>query len=254
MHYAAEVSYDGSDFCGWQKQPGLPTVQESIEAALTKLNSQEHVSIVGAGRTDAGVHAKGQVCSFAMKRNRDPRRLLLALNANLHENISAIRIVRVTSDFNALLNANAREYKYFIWNSNTIYPHIKPVTCWLKSLDYNWEMASEACKYFEGEHNFKSFCKIHRCPDKPIRTLYKVRLEKRGKLITLSVKGDGFLTNMVRIMMGCLEKVAKGEHRPEWVKELLTSEYKRSTVGRTFSPEGLFLWKVNYDESIWNSY
>lgn len=254
MRYAAEISYDGSNFCGWQKQPGLPTIQESIEIALTKLNSEEHVSVVGAGRTDSGVHAKGQVCTFEMKENKEPRRLLLALNARLPDTVSASRIVRVKSEFNALLNAKSREYKYFIWNSNTIYPHIKPVVCWLKSLDYNWEKASKACEYFEGEHDFKNFCRIRRCPEKPIRTLHKVSMQKKGNLIILTVKGNGFLTNMIRIMMGSLEKVAKGEHKPEWIKELFTTDNQRSSIGRTFPPEGLFLWKVSYDEPIWNSH
>ena len=251
MRYAAEVSYEGSKFCGWQRQLGLPTVQEYMERALSLINGS-FVKVAGAGRTDAGVHAKGQVCSFDMNKDWEPRRLLLALNANIPDGMSAMRIARVNNLFHARFDAGSREYKYFVWNASTIYPHLKPVTCWVKSPDRDWELAAEACRYLECTHDFANFSRKGERPANTIRTLYEVRMNQEGNLVTFHIKGSGFLTNMVRIIIGNLEKVATGEHRPEWINELFMDDADRCDGGKTFPASGLFLWKINYCENIWD--
>ena len=134
--YAAEVSYDGGKFFGWQIQPGLSTVQRSLEEAVSKINGR-HTPVAGAGRTDAGVHARAQVCSFDMERPWEPRRLLLAVNAHLPEGVSLMRAAAVPGDFHARFSAREREYRYFIWNASAIYPHIKGKACWIKPQRYD---------------------------------------------------------------------------------------------------------------------
>lgn len=250
MRYAAEISYDGSKFFGWQRQSALPSVQEALERALTLLNGR-NVTVTGAGRTDAGVHARGQVCSFDMDKVWDMRRLLLALNANVPDGVSAIRAARTDDGFNARYSAVDREYKYFIWNSSAIYPHLLPVTCWIKSGGMDWERAAEACECLRGEHDFRSFCRTSDAPESTVRVMNRVDLRRHGNLITFTVNGNGFLTNMVRIMLGNLEMVAAGKREPKWLGELLSDGSLRADGGRTFPPNGLFLWKINYDRPIW---
>ena len=253
IRYAAELSYNGSLFCGWQNQTNGPSVQEKIEQALSMLNKQ-HVSVVGAGRTDSGVHARAQVCSFDMSKEWDEYSLLLALNSKLPEGISAIRLTKTKPDFHPRFDALKREYIYFLWTGRTIYPHIKPYTYWVKGSNYNWELASKACFFLEGEHNFANFCRLLKVPDNPVRTMYKVKLYRRGFFVWLRVVGNGFLTNMVRIMMGNLLLVAKGARDPEWIKSLYEPGFDRNFSGRTLPPEGLFLWRIDYGESLWNSH
>lgn len=250
--YAAEVSYDGAGFSGWQSQPGLTTVQGVLEEALSLLDGSR-VAAAGAGRTDAGVHAKGQVCSFDLNKAWDIKRLLPAVNANLPKGVSVVRLAEAPSaDFHARFDAVSREYIYFVWNSNAIYPALTPNVCWLKQGGCDWAAAAEACAYLEGEHDFGAFCRAGDRPENCRRTIYRAKLRKKGNLIYLRLTGSGFLTNMVRIIMGSLALVARGEREPLWVKSLLTEARERSESGRTFPPNGLFLWGINYQPSPWN--
>lgn len=252
--YAAEISYDGGMFCGWQLQLGLPTVQGALEDALYILNGSP-VSVAGAGRTDSGVHARGQVCSFDLDREWEPGRLTPAINAHLAKGVSVMRLVKAPrEDFHARFDAKSREYIYFVWNAAVIYPALEPYVCWLKAGGYDWQSASLACACLEGRHNFDAFCRPVKRPDDPVRTIYRARLSKKGHLIRLHLTGSGFLNNMVRIIMGHLELVARGAKEPEWIKTLLTETGERNGRGRTFPPSGLFLWKINYNPSPWNSH
>ena len=251
--YAAELSYNGGLYCGWQVQPNGPSVQESVETGLSMLN-KEPVSVIGAGRTDSGVHAKGQVCSFDMSKEWDGLRLLMALNSNLPQGISAMRLTKARPDFHARYDALKREYIYFLWTGKTIYPHIAPFVHWIRGGKHDWDRVTEACRFLEGEHDFSKFCPVSNIPDDPVRTMYKVRLRRRGPLVWLRLVGSGFLTNMVRAIMGDLELVAKGEREPEWIKSLFEPDFDKSFAGRTFPPNGLFLWRIEYGEPLWNSH
>ena len=250
--YAAEVSYEGSKFYGWQVQDGFASVQQAFEESLTLLNDGVHVDVTGAGRTDSGVHARGQVCSFDLADDWQPRKLLLAINAHLPEGTSAMRVCRARPDFHARYDAVSREYMYFIWNSSSIYPQLLPNVCWLKGSGYDWSRAAEACRWLEGEHDFGAFCRAAERPEDAVRTMYRVRLVRRGHLLKLHVVGSGFLTNMVRIMVGCLELVARGRKEPRWIGELFDPGAVRLGRARTFPPQGLFLWRINYDPPLWN--
>lgn len=252
--YVAEVSYDGSCFHGWQIQPGLATVQGALEDSLSLLNGSR-VAVAGAGRTDTGVHARGQVCSFDLGREWDAGRLVPAVNANMTKGVSVIRlIVAPRPDFHARFDAKSREYIYFIWNANAIYPALEPNVCWLRHGGYDWAAARRACSYLEGEHDFGAFCPSSDRPEQSVRTIYQARLIKKGGLIRLRLVGNGFLTNMVRIIVGNLELIARGAKKPEWIKTLLQPKTgERAEGGRTFPPKGLFLWRINYQPSPWNS-
>lgn len=251
--YAAELSYQGGLYSGWQIQPYSPSVQGSVEDVLSMLN-KENVSVTGAGRTDSGVHARAQVCSFDMVKEWDEYKLLMAVNSNLREGISVNRIARVRPDFHARYDAVKREYIYFLWTGKTMYPHIAPFVYWIRGRNYNWDLAAKACTFLQGEHNFANFCRASNLPEDTVRTIYSIKLHRRRNLLWLRISGNGFLTNMVRIIMGNLEMIAKGEREPEWIRSLLGSAVDRNTTGRTFPPNGLFLWRVYYNEPLWNSH
>lgn len=248
--YAAEVSYDGAKFFGWQIQPGLPTVQQSLEYAISKLNGV-HTPVAGAGRTDAGVHARAQVCTFDMAREWENRRLLLAVNANLPEGVSLMKTAPVSDNFHARFSAKEREYRYFIWNASAIYPYLEGKVCWLKASRYDWQAAADASKYLLGSHDFRNFCKYEGVEHTTVRTITKIRLYNRLPVVMLRIKGVGFLHNMVRIIMGALEMAALGEIAPSQIKDLLdTKTHTREDGGRTFPACGLYLWKIYYDEKV----
>lgn len=248
--YAAEISYDGSCFSGWQKQPERSSVQQALEEAASLLNGS-FVPVAGAGRTDAGVHAKGQVCSFELAREWDARQLTLAMNSKLPEGVSVMKVAAVAPDFHARYSALRREYRYFIWNSGTIYPHLKGRVYWLKGGSHNWNSASSAAEYLLGTHDFHNFCKQESCGPSTIRTITNISLRRKKELVVLKVEGDGFLHNMVRIILGNLELAALGKIKPEQMKELLSRENTRGTGGRTFPPCGLYLWKITYSGKLW---
>ena len=248
MNFAAEVSYNGGLFSGWQCQPGLSTVQEEIEKVLSLLNGSG-VKITGAGRTDAGVHAKGQVCSFELDEAWRPDKLMLAVNANLPQGVQFMRVAEAPDNFNARFDAVSREYVYFMWHGRAVYPHLEPFVSHIKAGNYDWELAAQACRYLEGEHDFGAFCKKNETPENTVRTLHSARLCRRGRLVWLHVKGNAFLMNMIRIVLGNLELVAQKKRPPEWIAEMLENG-DRESGGRTFPPNGLFFWRVNYREKL----
>lgn len=252
--YVAEVSYEGARFSGWQIQPETRTVQGALEEALALLNGS-HVGVAGAGRTDTGVHARAQVCTFDLDKSWETRRLLLAANANLPAGVRIIKLAEAPSPcFHARFDAKSREYVYFIWNASTIYPALEPNVCWLKPGNYDWRKAQKACSFLEGEHDFGAFCRNADRPKDSVRIIYKSRLRKNGDLIRFHIVGNGFLTNMVRIIMGNLELIARGDREPEWINTLFDKTNGRSAGGRTFPAQGLFLWRINYEQSLWNSH
>jgi len=244
MKFAAEVSYNGGLFSGWQTQPELPTVQQELERVLSLLNNGS-VKVTGSGRTDAGVHARAQTCSFEMSQDWRADKLLLAVNANLPDGIQLMRAAKAPSGFNARFDAVSREYVYFIWHAQAIYPHITPFVCHIKARGYDWNLAAKACRLLEGLHDFSAFCKKTEVPENAVRTLESVRLYKRGALVWLHVRGNAFLMNMIRIMLGNLELVALGKKPPAFISELLENG-SREDGGRTFPPQGLFFWRTNY--------
>ena len=216
---ALEISYDGTDFLGWQSQPHGRGVQDAVEAALRSIG--EPSGVVGAGRTDAGVHALRQVAHFDAVKSWEPRRLVLALNAHLPSGVSVMKANAVESGFHARRDAISREYRYFIWNFPTCYPHIKPYALWLTGSHYNWRAGSEAARFLAGEHDFGAFCRSVDRPENTIRRVKYARLFRRGKLVVFRIVADSYLTNMVRIAVGNLISVASGRRDEDWFRSLL---------------------------------
>ncbi|MDR3166122.1 MAG: tRNA pseudouridine(38-40) synthase TruA [Synergistaceae bacterium] len=239
------ISYDGGPFSGWQSQPGGGGVQDAVEAALSKIG--ESVRITGAGRTDAGVHARGQVAHFDASGEWEPRRLVLAINAHLPESVSVMEACVAGSGFDARRSALSREYRYFIWNSSTCYPHIKPYVYRLHGTHYDWNAAAEAALLMEGRHDFGAFCRAADKPDNTVRTVRRARLIRRGSLVIFKITADAYLTNMVRIAAGNLLSVAERKRDADWFKSLLCGGDRRESA-RTLPASGLFLWRVIYPQ------
>lgn len=250
MRYAARLSYLGQAFSGWQRQPHSDSVQEHLERVLALLNGGERVTVVAAGRTDAGVHARGQVVSFDLDRYWEPDRFRMALNANLPESVRVARVVHVQSAFHARRDASWREYVYFLWTAGYVYPHLAPYVWWNRSWK-DLSLLRQACFLLEGTHDFSAFCRLSERPENPMRTLYSVRLVRRGPLVRLRVRGNAFLTNMIRIIVGNLDQLARGRRDLEWFSRLLLGG-DRTQSARTAPAEGLFFWKVGYNPSPWD--
>ena len=246
--YAAALAYDGTHFGGWQSQPGGACVQDAVESALSELGQRARVT--GAGRTDAGVHARGQVAHFDLAKEWSPRRLTLALNAKLPPSVSVMRTARVDDAFHARRSAVAREYRYFIWNAPTCYPHIKPYVLRLPGGHYDWPRAAHAARLLEGEHDFRAFCRTVDRPEETRRTVVRSRLHVRKKLVVFRVVANAYLTNMIRIAVGNLLAVASGRRDEAWLGSLLEGRVERASSAQTVPACGLFFWRATYPEPI----
>lgn len=245
MRYKLTISYDGSDFYGFQRQRGLISVQQCLEEALsTKLNAP--VTTVCAGRTDAGVHALGQVVHF------DSNQILPAdfgfrLNPLLPESIAVLSCKQVPDTFHARFSAKKKTYRYDIYMSK-IHAPLKRRYAHICVYDLNVENMKKACACLAGEHDFRSFALAESVRGKStVRTIYDVHIEEGegGKLLSLFVTGNGFLHNMVRAIAGTLIDVGRGRFSPEDMRSILESRDRRR-AGKTVEGCGLFLVSVEY--------
>ena len=243
--YAAKISYLGKNYSGWQVQPDALSVQEVLEGVLGRIEGA-HVRITGAGRTDKGVNAWGQVASFRLSKDIPPDKLRLAVNFYLPEDIRVMKVSRVPEGFNARRSALTREYKYFIYNGYVCPPMLNDYVWWRKGRRWNMELAREACRMIEGQHDFRAFCKSGECPDNSFRTIDSLRLRNRGELSIITVKAQSFMTNMVRIIVGNVNSVALGKNSLSWLESLLSGS-ERSESAMTVPACGLWFWGVNYD-------
>ncbi|MDR1049390.1 MAG: tRNA pseudouridine(38-40) synthase TruA [Synergistaceae bacterium] len=247
IKYAAQVAYKGTSYAGWQRQSEAVSVQQVLEEALGRL-SPPFVKVAGAGRTDAGVHSVGQVASFVMGKEWEPERLLLGANFHLPPDVALMRAGRVPEDFDARRSALWREYRYFIWHGRSCWPHLRGFV-WQRKRRWDAEKARLACRALEGSHDFRAFCKTGECPENSVRTLHRVRYKKMGDLSLIVVRAPSFLMNMVRIMVGNIDKVARGEEPLPWIEGLLNGA-ERVSSGMTAPPEGLFFWRAAYGGDI----
>ncbi|WP_296867462.1 tRNA pseudouridine(38-40) synthase TruA [Thermovirga sp.] len=246
--YAIKISYNGKNFSGWQKQPGGRTVQGTLENVL-QLLAGHPVTVCAAGRTDKGVHAVGQIVSFDLERSWDPQKLLLAVNANLPEDVSAIKAFDVEESFHARYSALWREYVYFIWTAKTCYPHFRDYV-WHRKQEWDLKKVKQACRCFLGEKNYRAFCRKSECPPNASRTIYKAEIFTRGDLVWFRVRGNSFLTNMVRIMVGTLDCIGTGKQDIDYLESLFEDKAERPNAGPTAPAKGLFFWKVGYPSSL----
>ena len=238
------IEYDGKDFNGWQKQPTKLNIQGEIERAIKQITGEE-VDLTASGRTDAGVHALGQVANFKTNSNIPIEKIPIALNANLKKSIVIKSAEEVEERFHSRLNCKRKTYRYIINNSKygtAIYRNLE--THIPMKLDI--QKMQEAVKYFEGEHDFKAFKASGTSSKSSVRTIYKAEVIKMpNDRIYIELTGSGFLYNMVRIISGTLVDVGLGKIEPEDIKDIIESK-DRQKAGKTLPPQGLYLLKVEY--------
>lgn len=243
MRIKLTISYDGTTFCGWQKQKNGVSVQGTVEDAIFRLTG-ERVSVVGSGRTDAGVHALGQVAHFDTAANIPPEKFCKALNTLLPVGVKALSSERAAENFNANKTAKRKTYEYSLYVSDVEQP-LKERYAVRTYGDIDINKMQSAAKLLVGEHDFKAFSATGSSVKTTVRTVYGVSVDKSGEDIKIIVTGNGFLYNMVRIIAGTLIKAGRGEIPKENLsKALKTGE--RELLGETLPAKGLCLVSVEY--------
>ena len=237
------IEYDGTDFHGWQLQPDLLTVQGVLETALTKLFSKP-TSVIGTSRTDAGVHANEFCCHLDCDDNIPDVAFLRGVNSLLPPTVAVKGCKTVPNDFHARRDAKGKTYVYHIYNSN-VKDAFKTRYAWHIERRLDIDKMNEFCKQIVGTHDFAAFCSSGSQVETTVRTVKECYVEKHGSDVTLTVTADGFLYNMVRIIVGTAVAVSDGRISPCDTMEILQSQ-KRDMAGMTAPPNGLFLEKVLY--------
>ncbi|MFY9174105.1 MAG: tRNA pseudouridine(38-40) synthase TruA [Peptococcia bacterium] len=239
------VAYDGTLYHGFQKQrgTGLSTIQESLEYALSVL-TQEEIVINGSGRTDAGVHALGQVINFQTNSKIAPERFPLAVNSLLPKDIRVLECENVELDFHARFDAKQKTYCYKIYNKRHMSPFWR-LYAYHVPVELDVASMQAAARLFEGDHDFRGFCAKGTTVTDYTRTIYNCQVNQEGDMIIFLVTGNGFLWNMVRIMVGTVLEIGLGKRPAEDVVRLLTAG-ERNLSGMTVPPHGLYLVSVEY--------
>lgn len=237
------VAYDGTNYCGWQVQPNGITVQEVLNQCLSEFTG-ENIETIGASRTDAGVHALGNVAVFDTEMRMPGDKFSFALNQRLPEDIRIQKSEEVDADFHPRYVKSQKTYEYRILNcrfpipTERFYSHFTYIP-----LDV--DKMKEAASYLIGEHDFKSFCGTGEQVKTTVRTVKEIQIEKSGDRITIRITGEGFLYNMVRIIAGTLMDIGGGLYPPEKMKEILEAK-DRKKAGPTAPARGLTLMKIQY--------
>lgn len=239
------VAYDGTAYAGWQLQRDVPSVQGILEETLGKLVGAE-VRVHGSGRTDRGVHARGQIAHADVTTRMSEKSLLMGLNATLPPDVRVLSLVKTSPHFDAQRSAHGKEYRYFVWNDRQILPDRRLYAAHVYG-ELDLERMRDGARRFVGTHDFASFhANPHRKIGSTVRVVTAVDITKRGKQITFSVKGGGFLYKQVRSIVGFLLRIGSGEEPPEAVTELLDAATPRTARVPSAPARGLFLWRVWY--------
>jgi tRNA pseudouridine38-40 synthase len=238
------LSYDGTNYCGWQRQNGQLSVQEAVETALSDLYKRP-VRVLGASRTDSGVHALCQKAAFSTPDFRIPaERLYLALNSKLPEDIRAVLSEQKNDSFHVINDVKHKTYSYNIQNSGIYSPTLMRYTHFVKE-PLNVDKMSKAAEYFVGTHDFKAFSAANGSAQTSKRTIYECCISKNADIITMLIRGNGFLYNMIRIITGTLIDVGQGRITPEHCKYVIECK-DRSKAGITAPAKGLTLEDIKY--------
>lgn len=241
--YKGVIQYIGTGYAGWQIQAQRPTVQGTLRDAVNRI-SGETTSIVAAGRTDAGVHALGQVIHFRLQKEFTPLRLLRALNGVLPPDIRVLKLVIVPPDFHAQKHAKKKRYEYRIYNGPVLSPFLNGrVYHVVHPLDY--DAMQRACRLFSGSHDFSGFAAASTTVKSRQRTIFLSRLLKKGHRLVYQVEADGFLHHMIRNIMGTLVQIGKGQRPPDDISSILKSRDRRH-AGPTAPAHGLYLVRIWY--------
>lgn len=244
--YKCTLAYDGTNYAGSQIQPQRKTIQGEIEAALATIHKGLPVKITLSGRTDAGVHARGQVFHFESNLAIPLANWIRAMNSLLPPDIRIIAIEEVSPDFHARFDCLWKEYRYFIYTGKVADPFRR-----LYSYHYPFPLSlssiREACQLLIGTHDFSAFSSAGTEVKNKVRTIYHLDCQRREEELVFTIKGDGFLYNMVRIIVGTLLEIGEGRKDLQAV-QLALSTGNRQHLGRTAPAHGLFLWKVEYKD------
>lgn len=241
------VAYDGTNYCGWQLQPNGITIEEVLNKALSDL-LREPIAVIGASRTDSGVHAKGNVAVFDTESRIPAEKICFALNQRLPEDIRVQSSKEVPLDWHPRKQNCVKTYEYKILNrrfpvpTQRFYSHFTYIP-----LDV--EKMREGAAYLIGEHDFKSFCGTNAQVKTTVRTIYNIHIEKEQDMITIRIRGNGFLYNMVRILAGTLMEVGSGALKPSEIKEILEAK-DRKMAGPTAPARGLTLLGIQYENQF----
>lgn len=239
------ISYDGTNYSGFQIQPKKRTVQGELEKALKIMHKGEAIRLQASGRTDTGVHAKGQTIHFDSPFSIPEVNWKRALNTLLPADLYVHVAEKVSDTFHARYDVIEKEYRYYIWNEKEkdVFKHN-----YAYQFPYKLDISAikKACKHLEGEHDFTTFSSAKATTKgSKVRTLFHVSCEKRGSEIEFIFRGSGFLYNMVRIIVGAMLDVGQGRRQQEDMVYLL-EQRSRQFLGETVPPQGLYLWNVTY--------
>lgn len=247
LKFKLTVAYDGTRYEGWQVQKTGTGVQEKVEAALAKL-FPSRPRVHSSSRTDTGVHALGMVAHFEVPGSEcrmTSRKLALALNAWLPDDIRVMSAARAPEKFHARFDAAGKQYRYFVWNHNAMNPLIRH-TAWHVPRALDLKAMRTAARLFEGRHDFKSFAARSGYErESTVRQLTRCRIQRRGPLLTCIIEGDGFLYKMCRGIVGTIVQAGLGKFPPGEISRMLAKKDRR-VAGMTAPAHGLVLWKVRY--------
>ena len=242
-NYKFVIAYDGTRFFGWEHQPDKETIQGKLEAVLERLQGRP-VDLIGAGRTDAGVHARAMVASVRLDVRRSPEEIRDYMNRYLPDDIAVKEVREASERFHARYKAVGKLYRYTCYDGP-----VKPVfqRKYVAVLEKrpDVEKMQQAAAYLEGKHDYKSFCGNPRMKKSTVRVVDKIEITRKGSFIYFDFHGTGFLQNMVRILVGTLLEVGKGKIKPEQIPEILEAK-NRQMAGPTAPAQGLCLIKVDY--------
>ena len=238
------IAYDGTNYCGWQIHPNGITIEEILNKALSKMTGEE-ILVIGASRTDSGVHAMGNVAVFDTETTIPVEKIAVALNQRLPEDIVITKSEEVPLDFHPRYCNCSKTYEYHIINTRIPIP-TKRLTNYFVSYVLDIDKMRQAASYLVGEHDFVSFCNVRTDVENTVRTITALDILTNGNEITIRITGNGFLYNMVRIIVGTLVRVGRGFYEPEKVKEILEAK-DRKAAGVTAPAHGLVLVEIKYE-------
>lgn len=238
-----DICYEGTRYRGWQRIPGTEnTIQSKLEQVLSRI-LEEPIEITGSGRTDAGTHAVGQVANFHCHSQMSCEQILAQLRRYLPEDIGIYSCKDVSQRFHARLNAKTKTYCYRLWNSNAPCVFDRKFVC-IDPRPLDLEQIRKAAEYFLGEHDFSAFCANKKMKKTTVRCIYRLEITREENEIHFVVTGNGFLYHMVRIMVGTLLEVGRGERNADSIKDLFGAE--RAQAGELMDSRGLCLMEVTY--------
>ncbi len=242
-NFLAKISYDGTDFNGWQIQKGGRTIQQVLEEALSKI-AKEEIKITSAGRTDAGVHAIGQYANFHFPIKMTAKQIQFALRTKLPYDILVTKVMEVPDDFNARFNAISRTYRYILAKEFT--PFNRKYKSFIPKIEIETEIVEECLKYFIGKHDFTSFAKFNPDLNNYFCTILKFEFEETNNDYRFVIQANRFLHNMVRRIVGTIINISSTNTNPDSIKILLVAKTPENKLITTAPPNGLYLIDVGY--------